>query len=137
MPLLLSYNLGRISLFGGPEFAYFFPLTWTKGTPRSEVIDVSQTTTTHANPFVSKPLLLNEQKDFNSRFGMGYVFGLSYDFSRKVSLDARVSQMLWDNSGKYKVDALRNIYHLPTAELSIGFYFGRRDKVIYILDRKK
>lgn len=136
MPILLSYNLGRISVFGGPEFSYFYPLKWGKG-QHTEITNVSQATPTHTNPFVNSTLLLNEQTDFNSRFALGYVLGLSYDFSRKVSLDARVSQMLWDNSGKYKMDALRNIYHLPTAELSIGFYFGRRDKVIYILDRKK
>ncbi|HET8572633.1 MAG TPA: porin family protein [Edaphocola sp.] len=136
VPVLLSYNLGRVSVFAGPEFSYYFHLNST----HSETVQttaVSKLAYDNKNPFTDEYYRLDPATDFKARFALGYAFGLSYDFSRKISLDLRFNQMLWDNSGKYQLDAVRKIYRQPAVELNLGFYLGRKDKVIYIMDRNR
>lgn len=136
VPVLLSYNLGRVSIFAGPEFSYFFPLQ-NETTSSFQTKSVSKLAYDNKNPFTNVPYQLDPENDFRSRFAAGYALGLSYDFSRKLSLDIRLSQMLWDNTGKYQLDALRHIYHQPAVELNLGFFLGRKEKVIYIMDRNR
>ena len=136
MPVLLNYNLGRVSLFAGPEFSYYFHLDNT----HHETVEssaVSRLSYDNTNPFSDEYYRLDPSTDFKARFALGYAFGLSYDFSRKISVDLRFNQMLWDNSGKYQLDAVRQIYRQPMVELNLGFYLGRKDKVIYIMDRNR
>lgn len=136
VPVLLNYNLGRVSIFAGPEFSYYFHLNNT----HNETVQanaVSKLAYDNKNPFSDEYYSLNPSTDFKSRVALGYAFGLSYDFSRKVSVDLRFNQMLWDNSGKYQLDAVRKIYRQPAVELNFGFYLGRKDKVIYIMDRNR
>lgn len=134
LPVTLSYNLGRVSVFAGLNLAYAFPIGWSKETTLSSV-DVQQLRPENTNPFINAAFKLDEQKDFASRLGLGYTWGLSYDLSRKVSLDARVSQILLDNNNG-NTDALNRLFRLPTVQLSFGYYLGRREKVIYIMDRR-
>lgn len=134
MPITLNYNLGRVSVFGGLNIAYAFPIKWSKENTLNTV-PVQQTRTQNENPFLSSDFKIDEQKDFSSRFGLGYVWGLNYDLSRKVSLDARLTQILWDNN-KGNTDAIKRLFHVPTLQVSFGYYFGRKDKVIYIMDKR-
>jgi hypothetical protein len=134
MPITLNYNLGRVSVFGGLNVAYAFPVKWTKENTLNTV-PVQQTRTQNENPFLNSGFTIDEQKDFSSRFGLGYVWGLNYDFSRKVSLDARLTQILWDNN-KGNTDAIKRLFHVPTLQVSFGYYFGRKDKVVYIMDKR-
>ena len=66
--------------------------------------------------------------DFSSRFGLGYLFGLSYEFTPSVMVDFRATQSLWDNA---KTDGAKQIsttlYKSPSMQLSI----------IYRLNHKK
>jgi hypothetical protein len=135
MPVTLSYNLGRVSLFGGVNLAYAFPVGWNKETSYNEV-SVEKQLTQDKNPFENKSFLFDEKSDFGSRFGVGYVFGLNYDLSRKVSLDARMTQILWDNA-QGNIDAINRLFRMPTLQLSIGYYFGRKEKVVYIMNDRK
>lgn len=135
-PLLFSYNLGRVSLFAGPEFSWFLPLENQLSTT-VQTTNVSKLAYDNKNPFENQMASLDPSKDFRSRLGMGYALGLSYDFSRKLSADVRLNQILWDNTGKYKIDALQSIYHQPAVELNLSFFLGRREKVIYIMDRNR
>ena len=98
---------------------------------------VSKLSYDNVNPFNDENYRLDPSTDFKARFALGYAFGLSYDFSRKVSVDLRFNQMLWDNSGKYQLDAVRQIYRQPMVELNLGFYLGRKEKVVYIMDRNR
>lgn len=134
MPVTLNYNLGRISVFGGLNMAYAFPIKWSKENTYNTT-SVQQTRTQNENPFRDASFQVNEQQDFASRFGLGYVWGLNYDISRKVSLDARVAQILWDNN-KSNTDAINRLFRIPTLQFSFGYYFGRKDKVIYIMDKR-
>jgi hypothetical protein len=135
MPVTLSYNLGRVSLLAGLNVAYAFPIKWNKQNTYNTT-NVQQTRPENQNPFLNSSFKVNERDDFASRLGLGYVWGLSYDFSRKVSLDARVSHILWDN-GKGSTDAINRLFHIPAMQFSLGYYFGRKDKVVYIMDKNK
>lgn len=134
MPVTLNYNLGRVSVFGGLNIAYAFPIKWSKENTLNTV-PVQQTRNQNENPFKNSAFTIDEQNDFSSRFGLGYVWGLNYDFSRKVSLDARLTQILWDNN-KGNTDAIKRLFHVPTLQVSFGYYFGRKDKVVYIMDKR-
>jgi len=132
-PVTLSYSLGRVSVFGGVNMSYAFPVKWDRSnsvTSESVSTNVSQ----NQNPFLNADFKLNEQKDFASRFGMGYVAGLSYDISRKLSFDARVAQNVWTNYNG-NADAVNKLFKMPTFQFSIGYFFGRKERVAYILDK--
>ncbi|KAA5533190.1 PorT family protein [Taibaiella lutea] len=132
-PVTLSYSLGRVSVFGGVNMTYSFPAKWDRTNTVSS-INVSSTEAQNQNPFLNSDFRLNEQKDFASRFGMGYVGGLSYDISRKLSFDARVTQNLWNNYNG-DADAVNKLFKMPTFQFSIGYFFGRKERVVYILDK--
>lgn len=134
MPVTLSYSLGRLSIFAGANIAYAFPIQWNK-TTTFNTTNVQQTQEQNQNPFREAYFKLNEQKDFESRLGLGYVWGANYEISRKISLDVRVNQILWDNSNS-NTDAVSRLFHIPTMQFSLGYYFGRKDKVIYIMDKR-
>ncbi len=134
MPITLNYNLGRVSLFAGLNMAYAFPVKWSKENTYSTT-NVQQTRSQNQNPFLNSSFQVDEQKDFVSRLGLGYVWGLNYEISRKVSLDARVAQILWDNSNS-NTEAINRLFRIPTMQFSIGYYFGRKDKVVYIMDKR-
>jgi len=134
MPVTLSYNLGRLSIFAGLNMAYAFPIKWSKENTFNTT-NVQETQSQNQNPFREAFFKVDEQKDFNSRFGLGYLWGMSYDVSRKISLDARISQIVWDN-GSGNTDAINRMFRIPTMQVSIGYFFGRKDKVIYIMDKR-
>jgi len=134
LPVTLNYSFGRLSVLGGLNLAYAFPIKWS--TSNNVVIeDVSTTENSSSNPFLNTDSKIDNSKDFSSRFGLGYVGGLSYDLSRKVSLDARVTQNLWSsyNGG---ADNISKLFKTPTFQFSISYFFGRKDRVVYIMDRR-
>lgn len=132
-PVTLNYSLGRISVFGGLNMAYAFPLKWDKANVVSTAT-VSQPTSKNENPFLNSDFKLNEQNDFASRFGMGYVAGVTYDLSRKLSFDARVTQNVWTNYNG-DADAVNKLFKMPAFQFSIGYFFGRKEKVVFIMDK--
>lgn len=133
-PITLSYSLGRVSVFGGLNLSYAFPVQWEK-TNTLSVQKVNSTESSDKSPFVGSTPTMNEQKDFSSRMGVGYVGGVSYDVSRRISLDARMTQNLWTNyNGNAK--AVNDLFKTPTFQFSIGYFFGRKERVVYIMDKR-
>jgi len=134
LPVTLSYNLGRVSVFGGANLAYGFtmhPLVSTETNAANKTL----TTPTAKFPLASQEARVVPD-DFKSRFGLGYVFGMTYDLSRSFSLDARVSQTVWDNAAGEMSKQLSNaIFRKPSLQVGLNIYFGRREKVTYILER--
>lgn len=136
LPVYLSYNFSeRLSVLGGINLAYHFPLKWNKEYSQT-INNINNLQANSENPYKNSPFAVNESQDFNSKFSLGYVAGLNYELSQKLSLDARVTQSLWTN-GSNNLNSLKGIYQNPTFELSLGFYLGRKNKVIYIMDRSK
>lgn len=86
--------------------------------------------------FENKDLLLNPEKDFASSFSLGYLVGLQYDLNKKWSIQAKMTHPVI-HTHLPQLDYLKKMATAPTVELSIGFHFGRKDKVIYIMDNQK
>jgi hypothetical protein len=135
LPVTLNYSLGRLSVFGGLNMAYAFPVKWNQANGFSTTQDVSSTQVQNTNPFLNQNGSIDTKKDFDTRFGLGYVAGFSYDINRKISLDARVSQNLW-SSYNGNADAINKLFKTPTFQLSIGYFFGRKERVVYIMDKR-
>ncbi len=134
LPIYLSYNISsRMAIFGGANVSYILPIKWEK--ERSMEHLIINTRSPNHELYQDKNWLVKESEDFNNRFTLGYTAGASYDISRKISINGRVTQSLWSNqrSGLKQFDKM---FRAPAFELSMNFNFGRRDKVIYIMDKK-
>ncbi len=120
MPISLRYSQGNFNFFFGPNAVYTFAIN-TGDYP----IVVPSTTPN----IVSAPGNDNTPKvksdDFNSRFGVGYLFGVSLQVSPKMVIDLRDVQTVWDNArtpgAKYISSQL---YRSPSFQLSIGYRLG-------------
>jgi len=135
LPIYLGYYLtDRLSVFGGVNFDYGMPIKFTKENS-FKTVDINELSSGSENPYHNSAFKVNEHQDFKTRFGIGYLAGMNYELSRRFSLDGRVTQSLWNNGSKN----IAPLYHLstnPSFELSLGIYFGRREKVTYIMDRR-
>jgi hypothetical protein len=121
MPLTARYSNGNFSFYAGVNLVY----TFSVNTGAAQIAPGSSTpviqTTTMENDNAAKLT----DKDFNARFGVGYVFGMSYMISPKVSLDIRETQTFWDNaksSGSQTVSG--QLYKSPSFQLSLGYRLG-------------
>lgn len=134
MPILLSYNFGRMSLFGGANVAYMFSINPVVSTSiASEAGSVE--TTTMKFPYTNTSAQL-QSTDFKARLGLGYVFGMNYDLSRNISLDARMTHNIWDNANTDMSRQIsKSVFRQPSLQIGLNFFFGRRDKVMYILQQ--
>lgn len=134
MPILLSYNFGRMSLFGGANIAYMFNINPVVSTNiASETGSIE--TTTMKFPYTNTSAQL-QSTDFKARLGLGYVFGMNYDLSRNISLDARMTHNIWDNANTDMSRQIsKSVFRQPSLQIGLNFFFGRRDKVMYILQQ--
>ncbi|MFT4061384.1 MAG: hypothetical protein QM642_03395 [Edaphocola sp.] len=135
LPVTLNYTFGRLSVFGGTTLAHAAAPDWIKQYSVATKNEVSQTNSTNNSPFTATNSTINTGTDFKSKFGLGYVGGASYDLSRKVSVDARLSQILWNNNNG-STSSINSLFRAPTIQLSIGYFFGRRDRVVYMMNKK-
>lgn len=136
VPLYLNYSFGRVSVSGGVNIAYAFKMHPVLS---NDVITAEGSTTSTTSVFPLQPTSAEvAQADFRSRCGLGYVLGIAYDINRKLSIDARATQVFWDNAtGNMSQELSRATFRLPTLQLGLSFYFGRRDKIVYLLDNRK
>lgn len=135
LPIILNYSIHeRLSVIAGLNFSYHLPVKYQKKYSESIRKISEYRVNGEESAFENKPFSVNESTAFVSRMGIGYVTGLNYEISKKLSLDARVTQNLW-NSGPKAPNSLYQSFKKPVFELSLGFYLGRRDKVVYIMDR--
>ena len=123
MPLAAKYTNGNFSFFAGANLVYNFAINTGRYTP-----PVSN------NPVYS-PIMANdaapklEAGDFNSRFGVGCLFGVSYQVTQKVSFDVRDVQTLWDNANTSGAKYISNqLYKNPSLQISIGYRLGKPKK---------
>lgn len=134
IPLIVSYNFGRVSLLGGPQLSIGMPMQWSKETSY-DIKTVELPGKGSNSPFINTPMALQENKDFGARTGIGYVMGINYDISRQLSFDARLTQILTDNA-QGNLSPIKDLFRMPTLQFSVNYYLGRKEKVIYIMDRK-
>lgn len=130
-----SYNTeSGISLLMGVMGQARLPIAYQKNAEVNK-LDISQLST-NGQLFEDENWAVNPEKDFKSSFSLGYMVGLQYDINKKWGVQAKMHQSLL-HSLKSDLDYLRKVSSAPTVELSLGYYFGRKDKIIYIMDYNK
>ena len=131
VPVTLRYQLSRLSIMGG-VFANYMAGTTYALQPKQLEGDATQVT--GGTQFRDeKPNVT--AADFKARMGMGMTLGASYDFSKHVSLDFRLNQNLWTNT-KGSSLLSENLYRATGAQLSLFYFIGKKDKVIYMMNAK-
>lgn len=131
IPLYLSYNIGdRLSIFGGVQYVYAAPIKWG--------LQKNTENNTYTSLVAPKPqqTIVNQQTDFGSRNGFGYLAGISFDASKKISVDFRVSQNFYRKDYTTN-NVINGIYNAPVFSVTLGYYFGKKDKIYYLMQNKK
>lgn len=119
LPVSLNYRAGNFYLFAGGNFTYSFAVN-----TESDPLPVAGTATTVSAIGTDNAPKLNTN-DFNSRFGFGYLVGMSYQLSPNMSLDFRSVQTIWDNAnttGSRSVST--KLYKNPSFQVSFGYRLG-------------
>lgn len=121
MPVAAAYHVGNFNFYLGGNFVYNFSINTGAGNPPST--DPSQTVSQIGDD--NKPKL--SISDFTSRFGIGYLFGMSFIVSPNVNIDLRNVQTLWDNSTSSGQKIISSdLYRSPSLQLSIGYRLGNK-----------
>lgn len=131
LPVTLRYQLSKLSVMGG-VFANY--MTGTKYSLQPQQMEGAATQVSASTQFKDeKPSV--SPSDFKARMNMGLTLGASYDFSKHVSLDFRLNQNLWNNL-KGTSALSENLYRATGAQLSLFYFIGKKDKVIYMMNAK-
>ncbi len=119
MPLIVRYTAGKFNFFVGGNIVYSFSINEGETIPQPN--GNATVVPAKGNDETAK---LNAS-DFNSRFGFGCIFGVSYKVAPNVTLDIRNVQTVWDNANsagsKYISD---QVYKSPSLQLSLGYRLG-------------
>ncbi len=95
LPVTVHYKLGNWGIFAGGTAAYTLAINAEAGggkiPPHQQV---SKPTPEEIER--TKQKILDDS--FEGRFGLGYIWGVSYNFTPKFSVDARMTQNIWDNA---------------------------------------
>lgn len=130
----INYQLAKnFSIAAGIFGVYNLPMKY-RVNQEFRSFDINETAD-QSNLFQDKDLQINPEKDFKSSFSLGYIVGLQYDINNKWSANGKVYHPIV-NSYKSQMTYLSKMVNAPTVELSIGYYFGRKDKIRYIMDIK-
>lgn len=120
MPISVRYSMGRFNFYGGGNFLYAFSIN----TGAATMVDPYATpeyVTEVGND--NQPTL--SERDFRSRFGLGYLLGFSYQLAPNASLDLRSVQTVWDNAATTGAKSISNqLYKTPSLQLSIMYRLG-------------
>lgn len=130
LPLYLNYKIGdRLSMFGGLQFVYAAPIKWDVN---KETIIKDYTSLIAPK---SQENIINQQVDFASRSGFGFLAGIGFDASKRIGLDFRVSQNFY-NKNYSNNNVINGIYNSPVFSITLGYYFGKKDKIYYLMKNK-
>ena len=123
MPITIRYTKSHFNFYAGGNFVYSFAIN----TGASQLPSTVTPVLVNAQGNDNTPKL--HQDDFNSRFGLGYVLGLSYEVYPNLSLDFRNVQTVWDNAGSQGSKIVSGqLYRSPSFQVSIGYRLGGNKK---------
>lgn len=132
IPLYLSYKIGdRLSVMGGIQYVYAAPIKWqlkTNTAVNDNFASVEMPQNTNA--------VFNQQNDFSARSGLGFMAGIGFDASKRISLDFRVSQNFYSQNNSSN-NSINSIYNAPVFGLTLGYFFGKKDKIYYLMQNSK
>ena len=119
LPIAVRYSAGRFNVFAGGNFEYALGINTGPDPVATALVN------TPAAGQKSAPEL--KDGDFDSRFCIGYLLGMSFQVSPNVSLDFRSTQNLWDSkqTSGGKIVA-QQLYRSPSLQFSIGYRFGSK-----------
>jgi hypothetical protein len=120
LPISARYSVGKMSFFAGPNFVYTFAIN----TGAANLPD--PTTATQVSTLGNDNAPKLKASDFDARFGVGYLLGLSCKVAPNVTLDLRNVQTVWDNApttGSKFVSS--QLYKSPSIQFSIGYTLGK------------
>ena len=117
LPVSARYHVASFNFFAGVNFVYTFSINTdsVQGKPVAAPVQPAGIENT--------PKL--NTNDFGARFGVGYLFGLSYQVAPSVMIDLRNVQTVWDNaksSGSSFISG--QLYKSPSLQLSIIYRLG-------------
>jgi len=125
MPISIRYCLSHFNFFVGGNLVYSFAINTGQSTLSNTPIPTPT--------LVSAPGSDNAPKikdaDFDSKIGVGYLFGISYQVSPNVMLDFRNVQTLWNNANTTGAKIISDqLYKSPSLQVSIGYRLGGNKK---------
>jgi hypothetical protein len=125
MPISIRYVKGNFNFFVGGNLIYSFAIN-TGATPAMPVNgSTASTVTSVSNDNAPK----YAASDFASRFGLGYLCGVSYKVSPNVTFDLRDVQTVWDNARSAGSKAVSTeLYKSPSFQLSLSYRLGGKRK---------
>ncbi|HTO14573.1 MAG TPA: hypothetical protein VLZ83_02330 [Edaphocola sp.] len=128
MPVTFRYQINNLSIMSGAFASYMINTKYTAEQNKEEgngkwVSGLQRFENT--NPQISS-------NEFNNRLGLGFTVGALYDFSKNTSLDFRINQNVWNNKNQNTL----SIYKSTGIQLSLFYFMGRKDKVIYMMNQK-
>ena len=126
LPLTMRYTAGKCSFFAGGNFVYTVGVN-TDGGDSAKPVNIDPS---YVSPIVStntvSPNPAIHDGDFNARFGVGYIFGLSYKVAPNVTFDLRNVQTVWDNAKDNGSKMISNqLFKSPSFQFSIQYRLGR------------
>lgn len=129
LPVTVQYKINDLfTVFAGGSMVYTLGIT--PENPETPLYDYRQTGLANPGEAVlnaSKPKVTTS--DFGSRFGLGYIFGASYQVAPKISVDARMTQTFWDNAATPGAKIVSDrLYKKPGVQLSIGYNLSKERK---------
>ena len=131
-PILLQYNRRDFGFYGGVNLSYGLKMNTVNNsksfTEQKEIILPLGA----AYAYPGSQSTYYKSTDFQSRFGIGYVVGGSYDFHPNLYVDFRITQNLWDNSGTQSaIEMSKKMFRVPSLQLGIGYRFKERERARY------
>ena len=120
MPFSVRYTKGKFNFFAGANLVYSFAINESQDMP------VAGTTQSYPGLLPGNDTTGKiKASDFDARFGVGYLFGVSVQLSQNVSLDFRDVQTFWDNAHSAGAKEISSqLYRAPSFQISLGYRFG-------------
>lgn len=128
LPITMRYQLSKLSIMGGIYGSY---MMGTRYTNKMAELSGEASMVSGLKPFTTTTGTI-VANDFKARYGMGFTIGVAYDFSKHLSLDVRINQNLWNNL-KSTSELSTNLYRSTGVQLSLMYFIGKKDKVIYMM----
>ncbi|HLT32629.1 MAG TPA: outer membrane beta-barrel protein [Aquaticitalea sp.] len=128
LPLILTYSFKRFNLMGGVNLKYTFPIS-VEETGNTYTLLKKDTVLAGSNISFANRSMQGKVNptDFRSQFGVGYIFGVSYQTTPATSIDLRVSNSFWTNaSGTGEKEVANSLLKRPNVQLSLGYRFGKK-----------
>ena len=122
LPVMLKYKATPdFTVFGGANFLYMFGIN----TGAEPLPDPSAPTKIVQTPGKDTVATMS-YKDFGQRFGIGYLFGFTFNVGQNSAIDVRAVQTFWDNLSSPGSKAVSNIlYNSPSIQLSYKIKLGK------------